>query len=125
MSARRNYIPRPIQGVAAILLQLKRSGSTARIVQRQSARPDSTHNDTNPIVTVDPRARVAGPEGTRFRAALHTRSNRRTVGVPGQTVVLVFYPADWSPVCGDQIAVYNEMKAEFDEYHAQLARHFR
>ena len=38
----------------------------------------------------------------------------------GRPVVLVFYPADWSPVCGDQIAVYNEMKAEFDEYHAQL-----
>jgi peroxiredoxin len=38
----------------------------------------------------------------------------------GKPVVLVFYPADWSPVCGDQIAVYNEMKAEFDEYHAQL-----
>jgi peroxiredoxin len=38
----------------------------------------------------------------------------------GRPVVLVFYPADWSPVCGDQIALYNEMAAEFDEYHAQL-----
>jgi peroxiredoxin len=38
----------------------------------------------------------------------------------GKPVVLVFYPADWSPVCGDQIAVYNEMAAEFEEYRAQL-----
>jgi peroxiredoxin len=38
----------------------------------------------------------------------------------GRPVVLVFYPADWSPVCGDQIGVYNEMAAEFQEYHAQL-----
>ena len=38
----------------------------------------------------------------------------------GRPVVLVFYPADWSPVCGDQIALYNEMAAEFQEYHAQL-----
>jgi peroxiredoxin len=38
----------------------------------------------------------------------------------GRPVVLVFYPADWSPVCGDQIAVYNEMSAEFEEYRAQL-----
>jgi peroxiredoxin len=38
----------------------------------------------------------------------------------GRPVVLVFYPADWSPVCGDQIALYNEMHREFDEYGAQL-----
>jgi peroxiredoxin len=38
----------------------------------------------------------------------------------GRPVVLVFYPADWSPVCGDQIAVYNEMREEFEEYRAQL-----
>jgi peroxiredoxin len=38
----------------------------------------------------------------------------------GRPVVLVFYPADWSPVCGDQIGIYNEMKAEFDAYHAQV-----
>jgi peroxiredoxin len=38
----------------------------------------------------------------------------------GRPVVLVFYPADWSPVCGDQVALYNEMKTEFEEYGAQL-----
>jgi peroxiredoxin len=38
----------------------------------------------------------------------------------GRPVVLVFYPADWSPVCGDQIAVYNEMWREFAEYDAQV-----
>jgi peroxiredoxin len=38
----------------------------------------------------------------------------------GRPVVLVFYPADWSPVCGDQVALYNEMKDVFHEYGAQL-----
>src|ERR1700688_1852991 len=38
----------------------------------------------------------------------------------GKPVVLVFYPADWSPVCGDQLALYNEIYSEFDEYHAQV-----
>ena len=38
----------------------------------------------------------------------------------GHPVVLVFYPADWSPVCSDQIALYNEMCREFEEYLAQL-----
>lgn len=27
----------------------------------------------------------------------------------GRNIVLVFYPADWSPVCGDQLALYNEV----------------
>ena len=39
----------------------------------------------------------------------------------GRPVVLVFYPADWSPVCGDQLALYNEVLPEFEKYGAQLA----
>jgi peroxiredoxin len=35
-------------------------------------------------------------------------------------VVLVFYPADWSPVCGDQLALYNEILPEFNRHHAQV-----
>jgi len=38
----------------------------------------------------------------------------------GQPVVLVFYPADWSPVCSDQLALYNELQPEFSEFAAQL-----
>jgi peroxiredoxin len=38
----------------------------------------------------------------------------------GKPVVLAFYPADWSPVCGDQMALYNEMRSEFARYGAQL-----
>jgi peroxiredoxin len=38
----------------------------------------------------------------------------------GRPVVLVFYPADWSPVCGDQLALYNEILPEFKRYDAQL-----
>jgi len=38
----------------------------------------------------------------------------------GKPVVLVFYPADWSPVCGDQLAFYNEITDEFDRYGAKL-----
>jgi len=38
----------------------------------------------------------------------------------GRPVVLAFYPADWSPVCGDQMALYNEMLSEFQELNAEL-----
>lgn len=38
----------------------------------------------------------------------------------GRPVVLVFYPADWSPVCGDQLTLYNELLPEFNQHAAQL-----
>ena len=38
----------------------------------------------------------------------------------GRPVVLAFYPADWSPVCGDQMGLYNEMLSEFQEFEAEL-----
>ena len=38
----------------------------------------------------------------------------------GRPVILAFYPADWSPVCGDQMALYNEVRGEFARFGAQL-----
>jgi peroxiredoxin len=38
----------------------------------------------------------------------------------GRPVILAFYPADWSPVCGDQMALYNELLPTFREFGAEL-----
>ena len=38
----------------------------------------------------------------------------------GYPVILFFYPSDWSPVCGDQAALYNELLPEFQELDAKL-----
>jgi peroxiredoxin len=38
----------------------------------------------------------------------------------GRPVVLVFYPADWSPVCSDQLVLYNELEPEFSEFEARI-----
>ena len=38
----------------------------------------------------------------------------------GRPVILAFYPADWSPVCGDQMALYNEIIPEFSRFNAEL-----
>ena len=38
----------------------------------------------------------------------------------GRRVILAFYPADWSPVCSDQMALYNETLKFFHRYHAEL-----
>ena len=38
----------------------------------------------------------------------------------GKRVILAFYPADWSPVCGDQMALYNEVLKYFRKYNAEV-----
>lgn len=38
----------------------------------------------------------------------------------GRRVVLAFYPADWSPVCGDQMSLYNHILPEFPKHGAEL-----
>jgi peroxiredoxin len=38
----------------------------------------------------------------------------------GRPVILAFYPADWSPVCSDQMALYQEIMPEFQKFDAGL-----
>jgi len=38
----------------------------------------------------------------------------------GRPVILVFYPEDWSPVCSDQLALYQELLPEFHRFDAAL-----
>src|SRR5262245_24917266 len=37
-----------------------------------------------------------------------------------EAVTLAVYPADWSPVCGDELALYDEVLREFHEHGAEL-----
>ncbi|HTO52399.1 MAG TPA: redoxin domain-containing protein [Myxococcota bacterium] len=52
------------------------------------------------------------PTGPKDRLTLHT--------LRGKPVVLAFYPADFSPVCGDQMALYNELLPEFQRLSASV-----
>lgn len=38
----------------------------------------------------------------------------------GKPVILAFYPADWSPVCGDQMTLYNQVLPIFRQHGAEL-----
>ena len=38
----------------------------------------------------------------------------------GKPIILAFYPADWSPVCGDQMALYNETLKLFRKHKAEV-----
>jgi peroxiredoxin len=38
----------------------------------------------------------------------------------GRPLVMAFYPADWSPVCGDQMGLYNQVLPEFHRHGAEI-----
>jgi peroxiredoxin len=47
-------------------------------------------------------------------------STLRLSELRGRPVILVFYPADWSPVCGDELALFNELLPLFRRHEAEL-----
>ncbi len=69
----------------------------------------------SPIRTLQPGTRA--PEFSLKSAPDKTFSLSELAGRP---VILAFYPADWSPVCGDQMTLYNEVLPEFTRHGAEL-----
>ena len=55
-----------------------------------------------------------------FRLPATTGAEVRLSEYRGQPVILIFYPAAWSPVCGDQLTLYNELLPLFGEVQAQV-----
>jgi len=47
-------------------------------------------------------------------------SELRLAELRGRPVILVFYPADWSPVCGDELALFNEILPEFRRHDTEV-----
>ena len=65
-------------------------------------------------------ALVAGTMAPDFTLSSTPDQRLRLSELRGKPVILAFYPADWSPVCGDQMALYNEIMPEFRRYQAEL-----
>jgi peroxiredoxin len=59
----------------------------------------------------------AAPDFTLASTPSETVSLRALRGRP---VVIAFYPADWSPVCSDQMALYSQILPTFQEYRAEV-----
>ena len=66
------------------------------------------------------KALQAGTRAPDFRLHSTPDQEMSLSDLRGQKVILAFYPADWSPVCGDQMALYNEVLPEFRKHGAQI-----
>src|SRR3954462_5745299 len=62
----------------------------------------------------------AGTQAPEFALCSAPDHILRLSDLRGRPVILVFYPADWSPVCGDQIALYNEILPELQKMGGAL-----
>jgi peroxiredoxin len=63
---------------------------------------------------------AAGVPAPAFSLPTSPSSSAALADYLGHPVVLVFYPADWSPVCGEQLALYTELRDEFARFDAQV-----
>jgi peroxiredoxin len=63
---------------------------------------------------------AAGTPAPGFTLRVTPDQNLSLSELRGRPVILAFYPADWSPVCGDQLALYNEVLPEFRKHGAEL-----
>lgn len=61
-----------------------------------------------------------GTKAPRFTLKVTPDQELTLDDLGGKPVVLAFYPADWSPVCGDQMALYNQVLPEFRKFGAEL-----
>jgi peroxiredoxin len=62
----------------------------------------------------------AGTAAPDFTLPVTPDQTLRLSELRGRPVILAFYPADFSPVCGDQMALYNEALPEFEKFGAEL-----
>jgi peroxiredoxin len=61
-----------------------------------------------------------GASAPDFSLPRDPHASLRLSNLRGSPVVLVFYPADWSPVCGDELTIFNELLPEFRGHGAEL-----
>lgn len=62
----------------------------------------------------------AGTNAPDFELSSTPERKVRLSELRGRPVVLMFYPADFSPVCGDEVSLFNELLTDLGEYGAEL-----
>ena len=62
----------------------------------------------------------AGTTAPEFELPSTLDKNVSVADFRGRPTILVFYPEDWSPVCSDQLALYQQLLPEFQRFNAEL-----
>ena len=62
----------------------------------------------------------AGAWAPEFSLFASPKEKLSLKSLKGCAAILAFYPADWSAVCGDQMALYNEVQPEFKRLKANV-----
>jgi peroxiredoxin len=70
--------------------------------------------------TTSPTALPPGSEAPDFELAATPDQTLSLADFRGRPLILAFYPEDWSPVCSDQLALYQELLPEFRRFNAEL-----
>ncbi len=78
------------------------------------SRPDRSKRDRKPHPL------PSGVRGPAFSLKTTPDQSISLSDFKGRPVILAFYPADWSPVCGDELALFNQVLPEFNKYNAEL-----
>jgi peroxiredoxin len=61
----------------------------------------------------------AGTIAPNFTLRVTPDENLTLSDLKGKNVIIAFYPADWRPVCGDQVTLYDELLPEFHKHDAE------
>lgn len=91
-------------------------------MKASSQHSKSSHKRAKTDVHGPSDGRILSPGAKAPNFSLHVTPDQ-TISLEdlrGRPVILAFYPADWSPVCGDQMALYNEILPEFGKFNAEL-----
>jgi peroxiredoxin len=96
--------------------------ATVRSRQHEATRNTQTSSEGGSYSRVSAPSKILPPgaEAPDFRLRVTPDQDLSLSELRGRPVIVAFYPADWSPVCGDQMALYNEVRPEFQKYGAEV-----
>src|SRR5215218_4706902 len=89
--------------------ETKRSRSQKSIAQPEISSPSSSSSPLS-----------AGAPAPDFTLRSTPDQNVSLREFRNRPVILAFYPADFSPVCGDEMSLFNEVLPEFNRFNAQV-----
>jgi peroxiredoxin len=110
-------------GKPQLLAGMQRSKITMRYINRVSTRETkevTMSGEQKETTGTGVKALQPGTEAPDFTLPATMGKKVQLSSLRGRPVILTFYPADFSPVCSDQMALYNEVLPEFERFNAQI-----